>query len=148
VARAIKKVCNGELREVMKSYQVLLQAPYVARVIKIFNSFLTRAGKDYESVLLEISNYFSVETGRVLDLFGSTWGSYGIKNPGDFFDGVDVLLLVIRRACDLTGLRVHERAIKRWKQYPKILRKGMTSGHVAKLKVRVKKMSTVWKAEG
>lgn len=135
----------------MKSYRVLLQAPYLACVTSIFNSFLSQEGDGFVEVMKEATEYFEVDAGSIPAIFTTEWNPSGIQPIDlDATDNkhVDILLLTISRSLHLTGVCVGSQQLLKWHQNPKALRKGIVPSQIKKLKVRVKKMSLVWKAEG
>lgn len=134
----------------MKSYQIPLQAPYVACAATLFSSFILREGEWYENVLKEVDDYFGVGKEHVARVFNTCWGMDGIKTFETDLEAnsADVLLLVVTRAFDLLGIKIEDNQLSKWLQSPEVLRKGILPMHIKRLKVKVKKMSLVWKAEG
>jgi hypothetical protein len=114
-------------------------------------------------VMREATQYFEVDPECIESIFTTEWNPSGIQ-PIDLDAGtshdvnyltlpvddkhVDILLLTISRSLHLTGVCVGSQQLLKWHQNPKSLRKGIHPAQVKKLKVRVKKMSLVWKAEG
>jgi hypothetical protein len=134
----------------MKNYKVLLQAPYIEAAVDVFTSFIMRSGNVFSEVVHEVTEYFGIDPELVSKIFESEWREDGIHefDTDGSEEHVDVLLLVVRRGLHLTGVQIKSTQFRVWQKYPEILRKGITTRHVAKLKVRVKKMGLVWKTEG
>ena len=93
-------------------------------------------------------DYFRISADVISDAFENYWGAAGIsktRSPGD----VDLLLVVITRALKISGVSVSKQQVSRWAKSSSSLRKGnIQPSHIQRLKLRVKKMSLVWKAEG
>jgi hypothetical protein len=135
----------------MKDYKVLLQAPYIAAVASVFSEFILGTGNFYSEIAREVSEYFGIDSEKIRDVFNAEWRKEGIselKMNEVPKSRVDILYLVIARAFHLTGVQPNPEQKKRWKNFPHVLRKGVSLHHLQKLKVRVKKMSVIWKSEG
>lgn len=110
----------------------------------------------YDKIVAEASNYFGLPPQTIPHVFESYMDSFGVRmiNPDLGYviptdgAGMDVLLWVVVRAFGLLGARMDENQKARWLQNPQTLRTGVHPVHIRKLKVKVKKMSLVWKAEG